>query len=86
LATYDLQDPTDLDIMRGHFDMHTSDDWQHYIELAEEKGMKYKNVNILKTAQRKAGIGKFLSPKVINWILSLVEELEEYEEGYEEEE
>lgn len=80
MPNYDLQDPTDLDIMRGQFDMHTSDDWQEYIDLAEERGMGYKNINILKTAQRKAGIGKFLSPKVINWILSLVEQLDSDDE------
>ncbi|GAB5555563.1 MAG: hypothetical protein Sapg2KO_51540 [Saprospiraceae bacterium] len=87
MPEYNLQDPTDLDIMRGQFDMYTSDDWQEYIELAEEAGMGYKNINILKTAERKAGIGKFLSPKVINWILSLVEQLDqdEDEEEFEDE-
>ena len=56
--------------------MHTADKWQEYIEIAEARGMGYKNINILKTAQRKAGIAKFLSPKVINWVLSLVEQLD----------
>ena len=80
MPDYDLQDPTDLDIMRGQFDMYTADDWQEYIDLAEEEGMGYKNMNILKTAQRKAGISKFLSPKVVNWVLSLVEQLDSDEE------
>lgn len=80
MPNFDLQDPTDLDIMRGQFNMHTADDWQVYIDLAEERGIGYKNINILKTAQRKAGIAKYLSPKVINWILSLVEQLEEDED------
>jgi len=80
MPNFDLQDPTDLDIMKGQFDMHTADDWQEYIDLAEARGMGYKNINILKTAQRKAGIAKFLSPKVINWILSLVEQLDNDEE------
>lgn len=80
MPDYDLQDPTDLDIMRGQFDMHTADDWQEYIDLAEARQMGYKNINILKTAQRKAGIAKFLSPKVINWILSLVERLDSEDE------
>jgi len=85
MPTYDLQDPTDLDIMRGEFNMHTADDWQEYIEIAEERNMSYKNVNILKTAQRKAGIAKYLSPKVLNWILNLVEQLDEEEDDEEEE-
>jgi len=80
MPDYDLQDPTDLDIMRGQFDMYTAEEWQEYIDLAEAREMGYKNINILKTAQRKAGIAKFLSPKVINWILSLVEKLDSDDE------
>lgn len=80
MPNYDLQDPTDLDIMRGQFDMYSAGDWQEYIDLAEARNMGYKNLNILKTAQRKAGIAKFLSPKVIHWILSLVEQLDQDEE------
>ncbi len=80
MPEYDLQDPTDLDIMRGQFDMLTADEWQEYIELAESKGLSYKNIKILKTAQKKAGIAKFLSPKVILWVLNLVEQLDSDEE------
>lgn len=79
MPNYDLNDPTDLDIMRGQFNMYSADDWQEYIEHAEAINMSYKNINILKTAQRKAGIAKYLSPKVINWILSVVEQLDEEE-------
>jgi len=80
MAKYDLQDPTDLDIMRGQFNMYSADDWQEYIEEAETRQIGYKNINILKTAQRKAGIAKFLSPKVVNWVLSLVDQLDVDEE------
>lgn len=86
MAKYDLTDPTDVDIMRGQFNMYSADDWQEYIELAEERNIGYKNINILKNAQRKAGIGKFLSPKVINWILSLVDQLDLEEEEEESDE
>ncbi len=77
MPKYDINDPTDLDIMRGHFDMVSHEEWDEYIEYAEEKKIGYKNVNILKSARKKAGISKYLSPKVINWILSVVEQLEE---------
>lgn len=80
MPEYDINDPTDLDIMKGTFDMYSGDDWQEYIELAEEKNLGYKNINILKTAQRKAGISKYLSPKVIKWVLSLVDRLDEEDE------
>ena len=80
MPEYDLQDPTDLDIMRGQFDMNSAEDWEEYIELAEERNMGYKNVNILKSAMRKAGMAKYLSPKVLNWILSLVDRLDSEDE------
>ena len=84
MPKYDINDPTDLDIMRAQFDMYTREEWDEYIELAEEKKLGYKNVNILKNASRKAGIAKYLSPKVINWVLSLVDKLEEILEEEEE--
>ena len=80
MPTYDINDPTDLDIIRGQFNMLTADEWEDYIQEAEARNMSYKNVNILKTAQRKAGIAKFLSPKVLSWIMSLVERLDYDEE------
>ena len=80
MPTYDINDPTDLDIIRGQFNMISADEWDEYIEIAEEKNMGYKNINILKTAQRKAGIAKYLSPKVLVWILSLVDRLDSEDE------
>ena len=80
MPEYDINDPTDLDIMKGTFDMYTADDWEDYINAAEAMNMGYKNVKILKTAQRKAGISKYLSPKVILWVLNLVERLDNDEE------
>lgn len=80
MPTYDINDPTDLDIIRGQFNMISADEWDEYIELAEERNMGYKNINILKTAQRKAGIAKYLSPKVLVWILSLVDQIDSEEE------
>ncbi|MBK8506173.1 MAG: hypothetical protein IPL46_30620 [Saprospiraceae bacterium] len=80
MPKYDINDPTDLDIMRANFDIITHREWDHYITLATEKNMGPKNIGILQMASRKAGISKYLSPKVINWVLELVEELEEESE------
>jgi len=80
MSKYDINDPTDLDILKGQFNMVSADEWDEYIAIAEERKMSYKNVNILKTAQRKAGIAKYLSPKVISWVMSLVDELDADEE------
>ena len=85
MPTYDLQDPTDLDIVRGLFDRITHEEWDEYIELAEERSIGYKNVNILKSVQRKTGLAKYLSPKVLSWVISLVERLDEDEDDDEEE-
>jgi len=84
MPEYDINDPTDLDIMRSQFDIISRDDWEEYIELASERNIGYKNVNILKSASRKAGISKYLSPKVIKWALSVVEQLDEDLEDEEE--
>lgn len=80
MPEYDINDPTDLDILRGQFNMYTADDWQEYIDQAEERAIGYKNINILKSVQRKAGIAKYLSPKVLQWVLSLVDQLDSDEE------
>ena len=80
MPKYDINDPTDLDIMKTQFNMYTGEEWDEYVEIAEERGMGYKNINVLKTASRKAGIAKYLSPKVINWVLSLVDQLDADEE------
>ena len=87
MSKYDLNDPTDVDIMKAQFDMYTAEEWEEFIELAEEDKMGYKNINILKTASRKAGMSKYLSVKVINWVMSLVEKLEfeDDDEDYEDE-
>jgi len=83
MPKYDINDPTDLDIMKAQFDMINREEWEEYIEIAEERKFGYKRIGVLKTAARKAGISKYLSPKVINWVLDIVDELEE---GFDEEE
>lgn len=85
-SKYDLNDPTDLDIMRAKFDMISHAEWDDYIHFAEEDKLGYKNINILKSASRKAGMAKYLSPKVISWVLDLIDRLEEEEEDSDEEE
>ena len=85
---YDMNDPTDVDIMRAEFDGYTADDWDDMIAAAESYSMKRKELGMLRTALRKAQMGKYLSVKQIYFILQVVERLEELqdEEEYEEEE
>jgi len=77
MAKYDINDPTDLDIMRAQFDIISHREWQDYIDLATERSIGYKNINILKSASRKAGISKYLSSKVLLWVINLVDQLDE---------
>ena len=79
MPKYDINDPTDLDIMRANFDLITHRDWDEYIEIATERNFGSKRINILRTASRKAGISKYLSPKVVNWVMELVDQLDEEE-------
>jgi len=76
LTEYDLSDPYDLDLMRYRFDEISEDEWQVYIEKATEKKMRFKNINALKGAQKKARLSKYFNDKMIRWVLSLVEELD----------
>lgn len=88
MSKYDINDATDLDIMKGQFDMISHEEWDEYIEFAEEKNIGRKKISVLNTARRKAGIAKYLSPKVINWVLTIVDDIEAMmdEEEYEEDE
>ena len=89
MPKYDINDPTDLDIIRAQFDMISHKEWEEYIEIAEEKQIGYKNINILKSASRKAGISKYLSPKVLQWVFNVIEKIEEEDDeddDYDEEE
>lgn len=83
MAKYDLNDPTDVDIMKAQFDMISHEEWDEYIELAEEMKLGYKNVNILKSASRKTGMSKYMSVKLVNWVMSLVDRIEEEQDEYE---
>ncbi len=76
MTEYDLSDPSDLDMMYHLFDQIYEEEWGGYIEKKKKKKIGYKNINVLKTAQRKARLSKYLSDKVIRWVLSVVEKLE----------
>jgi len=85
MEKYDINDPTDLDIMKSDFDYITADEWEEYAAYAEDNNMGYKNVKALKSAIRKAGIAKYLSPKMLRWCLSLVDKIDEAKEAAEKE-
>ncbi len=79
MPEYDINDPTDMDIMHAQFNMLSHEEWDEYVELAEANNIGYKKINVLKRSSKKAGLAKFLSPKVISWVLDIVEQLDELE-------
>lgn len=79
MANYNLQDPTDLEIMRANFDDYSEEDWEEYIILAKEKDIGYKKIGVLQRAL-KDGWSKKFSDKQRLFALSIVEELEELKE------
>lgn len=85
---YDINDPTDIDIMRAEFDGYTADDWDDYIEDAGTLSLGRKDLSMLRTALRKAQMGKYLSVKQIFYILKVVDKIDTMmeEDEYEEEE
>lgn len=76
----DINDPTDLDILRAQFDIISGNEWDEYIIMATQRELGYKNINILKSASKKAGISKYMSPKVLLWIMNLVDKLDSDED------
>ena len=77
MASYDLNDPYELDIMRADFDAISEEEWDGYIELAKQKKIGFKNVGALMDARKKAGLSKYFNDRMIKWALNLVEQLEE---------
>jgi exodeoxyribonuclease V alpha subunit len=76
MANYDLQDPYDLATMNALFDNFSREDWEKYIELAIEKQIGFKNINVLKSAEKKTGMSKYMNAKIIKWVLNLIDDLD----------
>lgn len=77
MAKYDINDPFDIDIMNAIFDDYSSDDWEHYIEIAKEKKLGFDKVSTLINAKKNTRYSKRLSPKQLVVILSLVDKIDE---------
>jgi len=77
LANYDINNHSHLEIIHNLFDMITADEWDEYAEIAEERNMSYKAINVLRSAAKRAGMSKYMSAKVMVWVLALVDELDE---------
>lgn len=78
---YDLQDPTDLDILRSDFEFYTADEWQEMIDFSmlpeNKQAFSYDERGCLMEARKKATYNNFPSPKQMVWALKLADKMEE---------
>ncbi|MGB0432023.1 MAG: hypothetical protein ACPGLV_16230 [Bacteroidia bacterium] len=77
MPKYDINNHTHLEIISNLFDMNTVDDWEEYADEAEKRNMSYKAVKVLRSAAKRAGMSKYMSAKVMIWVLELADELDE---------
>ncbi|MEO6671013.1 MAG: AAA family ATPase [Ferruginibacter sp.] len=77
MAKYDFNDHNDIEFIKADFDCYSADDWEKYLELAKAKKFDFKSIGVLMKAIKMARISKFLSPREMAFMLSLVESLDE---------
>jgi exodeoxyribonuclease V alpha subunit len=87
---YDLQDPTDLEILKSDFDMYDADDWQEMIDWSlsggKKRSLSYDERGILMQARKKALYNNYPTPKQMVWALKIADKLESMKKQSEEEE
>ena len=76
---YDLNDPTDLDIMRNDYNSISQDEWQEYIEFTRKSDFKhsftFEERGCLIRMAKQAGSYRKPADKDIKWGLSIVEKV-----------
>lgn len=81
---YNLQDPTDVDVLRYNFECISADEWQAYIDFASHdqywRAFTKADKDCLYNMQRNAGRTKKLSDKQIKWGVGLAEKIDEMKE------
>jgi hypothetical protein len=77
---YDLNDSTDIDIMRAHYDNYTQEDWQSYIDFALlpefKRAISFDERGCLIRMCRQAGNYRKPADKDIRWGLSIADKIE----------
>lgn len=77
---YDLNDPTDLDIMRAHYERISEKEWQKYIDFASlpenKRALTFEERGCLMRMAKQAGQYRKPADKDIRWGLDLAEKIE----------
>lgn len=80
MAKYNINDPDDIKIMEYDFGDISADSWDEYIEFAKsdvhKKSFSFSDVGLLIQGAKLCGRPKRLSPKQLNYLLSLVDRIE----------
>lgn len=83
-SNYDLSDPASIDLMKGLFSNIKEEDWEELIEFTnkvEYKGsFSFQDRGILMKAKKNSGRPDRLSLKQLNWIMRLVDQIDNLEE------
>lgn len=83
--TYDLSDPTDLELLKSDFEAYSADDWQEMIDYSLEPDNKrllsYDERGVLMAARKKALYKSYPTYKQMIWALQIAEKVEERRKG-----
>ena len=87
---YNLQDPTDLEILKSDFEFYSADEWQEMIDFtmiaAYKRKFSYDERGILMQARKKASYHGHPTSKQMVWALKIADKIEAIQTGKEEEE
>lgn len=77
---YDINDPTDLDIMRNDYEWISEEEWQEYLDFAyapeNKRSITFDERACLSRMKKQAGQARKHSDKDIHWGLIIVEKIE----------
>jgi exodeoxyribonuclease V alpha subunit len=87
---YNLQDPTDLEILKSDFEFFSADEWQEMIEYtmiaAHKRKFSYDERGILMQARKKALYKGYPTAKQMLWALKVADKIEAIQNSIVEEE
>ena len=79
--SYDLSDPTDLEVLKSDFEFYSADEWQKFIDWSllpeNKKSLSYEERGCLIAARKKAIYNNHPTSKQMVWALKIADKIEE---------
>ena len=79
--SYDLSDPTDLEVLKSDFEFYSADEWQEFIDWSllpeNKKSLSYEERGCLIAARKKAIYNNHPTAKQMVWALKIADKIEE---------